>query len=331
MHLTEEPINGGSVTLNSGIIASVSGQYGVEVNKGTFDMEGGVITGNSDSYKAIEVKDGGTVTLNSGDVLGGDAEETKNVAIYGDITIEKSNTAGTVELKKGIVKGDVSVAGSAFTLTDGTVNDIKVGAAGTVNVNGGVVNTITDTAAGTAINIAGGTIGASADASTDAIAITNGTPVVVSNTATIGNEKAKTAVSITKGSLTVNGGAPVFKGAKVISAVPASASVTVSVTLSAAEAQYVGTNYGYVICNSQFATVATLDKASSGLTEAADMAITAGKFDGDVITDQARMFIKGGKFKNCPNLVDYGQTRHWLGLNYSLGEEDENEYMTVSK
>jgi hypothetical protein len=324
---------GGSVTLQSGKIECTASEvYGVAVEKGTFTMNGGTIKGNTTSYKAINVTDGGSVVLNSNDALGTDDATT----IYGDIDIAKTSTVGTVELKKGIVKGDVSVAGSTFTLTDGTVNDIKVGTAGTVNVNGGTVNSISDTAAGTAVNIKAGTIGA--EVKTAAISLTSGTPVVVEVTedTTIGNASASAAVNITKGSLTVTEGTgvPTFQGVKVIQAIPANAGEA-KVTLSDPNAIYEATDKGYVIYNSVYASMeaSVTDQAKDTPTQtkkkAATLDITAGNFDGDVITDNANQFISGGKFKNCMDLYDYGESKHWFVLGYALGSRAADGYMTV--
>jgi hypothetical protein len=340
---------GGKVTLKSGTITSVTEVYAVQVTKGTFDMEGGIIKGAT-TAKAITVVNGGTVTLKSQDVIGGDVEATKNVTILGAIDIAKTDAAGTVELQKGKVSGNVTVAGSTFTLTDGEVDEILVGAAGTLNVKGGTAKSIAEdtttesnTTAGTAINISGGTIGASLT-SGDAIKIVNGTPVTVNvaagATATIGTDKATNAVDITNGSLTVKGdGTPTFKGVTVITADPA-AKATVSVTLSAANAEYEATSSAtsncYVLKNSKFDDVAALianeakDEGDTAAT-AAKLSITGGYFNGDVITDAATLFINGGYFKGCTDLYKYGEERNWFVLGYGLGSvSTTTNYMPVS-
>jgi hypothetical protein len=339
-------IEEGEVVLEGGKITSVASVYAVKVAKGTFTMNGGVIKGTAETADAITVTDGGTVTLNSADKIGGTGED-KNYTIDGDILITNTTTAGTVTLKQGTVNGDVTVSGSSATVSSsfiqngGKVNDIKVGANGTVEVNGGEAASIADTAtnAGKGITVTGGTIGAEADNAIDTT--TGGTPVTINvaagGKATIGNEDAEAAIALKDGQLTVTGeGEPTLLGATVINIDDAAKSA--KVTLAAANAKYEATDKGYVLKNSKFDSVTELIAAEAAaaadddtleISAAAKLSITAGIFDGDVLTDASNQFIKGGQFKNCVDLYNKGVERNWFVLGYGLGKPGTDDYMTV--
>jgi hypothetical protein len=316
---------GGTVVVTKADITSSGDAVEVKSN-GSFTLNGGTIVAGSDK-DAVKLESG-AATLNSDAII---TASTKEYAVEGNITLTKGVAPGakasSVEQTKGVVKGDVTVTESSFTLTAGTVNGkIKAGKSATVKMNGGAVNSIEDASgadANTAVTITNGVVGSASEAT--AITLANGGKVTVEG-GTI--TASTTAVSANKGTLIVTGsGSPVLTAGTVISALPTNDN-DATVTLEAEKAQYVSTN-AYALINST-ASSPTTTSFTAGSTKKAKLSIKKGNFTGDVISDAATYFITGGNFRNCALLAAWGTQQNWFQVNFGLGAGDtETGYAPV--
>ena len=150
-------VNGGTLNLYSGQITQSYGQKGTDSNKygggvyvgsgGTFNLNGGDITGNSANFGGgVYVERNGTfnmydgtITGNNADIGGGVYVETSGKFIMKNTASVKNNTIGY-----GSTGGaGVYVNGGTFemydtaSVTNNTVNNINGSSGGGVNVNGG--------------------------------------------------------------------------------------------------------------------------------------------------------------------------------------------------
>jgi hypothetical protein len=316
---------GAQLILTSGALESTSANT-VE-SSGTFTVNGGTINAASNTQTAIELTDG-TATLNSTAVIN---SESTPYTINGEIDLKASaqGAGSTLTIAGSKVSGQVKAANSTLNLNSGSVASIEAGNAAQVNINGGNSGAITENnnlATKATITIAGGDIVASSDA---AITLTKGSEVIVNvaegNKASITGAAA--AVSVQKGTLEVKGaGTPTFKGEAAISAKSLSNAKDAKITLSAAKAEYIATGT-WAINNS---TITAITANTLGTEKAADLNITAGYFDGDVVSDAATYFIKGGYFKRCGNLSTYGKEHNWFVYGYGLtGTPGDSDYVPV--
>jgi hypothetical protein len=218
------------------------------------------------------VAGGGTFNLQSGEVKGtvtGTGEDKKTV---------------TVAISGGKLDG-ASASALALTSTNGTVEatisggEVTSAATATVALTGAAGKTLK-------LNVTGGKIASIGTNATDAAISETTGPATIDIQ---GGEITSTtgiAISLTQGSLTVEGTkeVKVEGAANAIKVVPAAASNTVVLDLKSAAASYKAPKAGKVL------EIATYDANSAS--------ITAGTFVGDIAATN-KHFIAGGKFQDC--------------------------------
>jgi hypothetical protein len=333
-------ITGGSVAGNTGA-ATIAASTDAIVNIANATITGGT---SADTDYLLSLATGSSATISGTSNL----THEKTVA---------SVNASTLKLENGTIKstGAVAIAAegtnSTITIENGSVTSTTkeaiTGNATAVAISGGTVSSDAEAAIfvkGGSLTISGGKVSASAeskqaikdDANAATISISAGEVTSDKDeaikliagselTVTGGAITGKTvAVDITSGTLSVPSGSPTLKGEVVISAVPAD-KATVEVTLAAAGATYTSTevNGEWAIYNSTYADGKAGDTAAS----AALLSITAGTFNGDIISDAKKYFIEGGYFKNCSNMEE--NSEDYFGTTKTYGKSDKAGYWTA--
>jgi hypothetical protein len=299
----------GTVKLEGGNVKNTDAAGAVNV-AGTFSQVGGTLEGASSGNTAIVVADGGTATINvpvtNVPAEGATPASTKEtLAVTGNVTVAGD---GTFNLQSGEVKGTVTGTGEdkktvtvaisggkldgasasalALTSTNGTVEatisggEVTSAAASTVALTGAAGKTLK-------LNVTGGKIASTGSNATDAaISETTTGPATIDIQ---GGEITSTtgiAISLTQGSLTVEGTeeVKVEGAANAIKVVPAAASNTVALALKSAAASYKAPKAGKVLAITNY--------------DANSASITAGTFVGDIEATN-KHFIAGGKFQDC--------------------------------
>jgi hypothetical protein len=298
----------GTVKLAGGNVKNSNAAGAVNV-AGTFNQVGGTLEGATSGNTAIVVVDGGTATINvpvtNVPAEGSTPASTKEtLAVTGNVTVAGG---GTFNLQSGEVKGTVTGTGedkktvtvaisggkldgasaSALTLTStaGTVEatisggEVTSAATATVALTGAAGKTLK-------LNVTGGKIASIGTNATDAAISETTGPATIDIQ---GGEITSTtgiAISLTQGSLTVEGTkeVKVEGAANAIKVVPAAASNTVVLDLKSAAASYKAPKAGKVL------EITTYDANSAS--------ITAGTFVGDIEATN-KHFIAGGKFQDC--------------------------------
>ena len=134
-------ISGGTVTLASGIISKAANS-GVQITSGTFNMNGGTITGNKGSNGGAVFMNGGKFYMNGGIITGNTAEDTG-----GGIQL----SGGTFILSGGYIDNNRASNGSGIYMFDGS---FSMGGSAVINKNNdvflssGKMITITETLTG---------------------------------------------------------------------------------------------------------------------------------------------------------------------------------------
>jgi hypothetical protein len=340
-------------------VVTVEGTLTLDLNGKTLTIgEGGSITvakGGTltvdDSQNSVQgaittILAGATINVEDGKlVLGTTTNDHKAVALKNEATstaVALNVTGGEVELTNTAVTGDINVAGGK--LTDTSTEAGKVSVTGDLSISdqgsatlayGAVTGKATVSGNETALTLTGGTLAVEAESGETAVTISGGASVSVTAATVTGEEYAfdvqegtltvsgaatitgtTAAVNVTKGELTVSGGAT-LSGETTIITVPAVAEDAV-ITLSG-KATYNATakKNPYVLYNHNAASNAP----------AAAIEITDGTFNGDVISDNAKWFIKGGKFSaDCTNLYTNKDT--YIHFLYEQGKTDGG-YMTI--
>jgi hypothetical protein len=268
------------------------------------------VTGAAAISGTVKAATSSTLTINNADAaITGDVTLTASSAtvtaksITGAIT---ESQAASLTLNEGKVVGGVTVTGVANAAETAQTKLI---------VNGGSIEQATGSAITAAtegiVEINGGSV-KSAGTSADAIAVTEG-KVTVKGGEISGT---KSAVNVTKGSLTVTGSKDIkltATNADVIASSPAN-DYEASITLDADKAYYNGAN---VINNKTDGKVAKL-------------AISAGYFSGEISTGDT-YFISGGYFKDC-TLTFVANKAAYLVYGYELSSATNDEgYAKVTK
>ena len=135
---------------------------GVDVSKGTFNMYGGSITGNTANTGAGVSMHNGTFNMYGGSITGNEAKNStsniENVGIGGGVYMEQNSTFnmydGTISNNTGEYGGGVYIhSKSVFNMSGGTIENNQATGNNTAFGGGGGVNIAGDT-----FNMSGGTI-----------------------------------------------------------------------------------------------------------------------------------------------------------------------------
>ena len=135
-------VSGGTATLRDNGIIRNAAASGVQITSGTFNMDGGTITGNKGSNGGAVFMDGGKFNMNGGIITGNTAEDTG-----GGIQL----SGGTFILSGGYIDNNRASNGSGIYMFDGFFN---MGGSAVINKNNDVflssskMITITETLTG---------------------------------------------------------------------------------------------------------------------------------------------------------------------------------------
>jgi hypothetical protein len=129
--------HGGTIVMNDGtaISGNTTGR-GVEIDGGTFTMNGGIISGNASVWDDIYdgsigggvfVKSNGTFIMNRGTISGNVGWGGSGVSVNGTFIMSGGNISGN---SGGFTGGGVWVNGGIFTMTDGFISGNNSGTNG---------------------------------------------------------------------------------------------------------------------------------------------------------------------------------------------------------
>jgi hypothetical protein len=338
---TTVTVNGGSVDLTAATVGAL-----VVANDGSLTLKDGAatagvtVTGGTNKQATFKVEKG-TISQSTSNAAIAASADAKVVISGGTIT--GNGTDAALQLTG---KSEATISGTA-ELVSGTGNVVDIKTASddankvTLNIEGspvlraaatGSVNAIaTDASSAKAvINISGGTFGkytttsGGKETSTElatAVDLESGTLNISGGTF----EGQTSAITVVDGTLNVTGAASFKSAGNVISAV--STTKSANINLAGEGATYEATSAVDDLTNP--AKGFAVFNYSSSTALIGTIAISKGKFIGDIASDKGTHFIDGGTFQNCDYLNLNDRPYLYVALGKSLVYNSTQKYFEV--
>jgi hypothetical protein len=316
--------NDGSLTLKDGAATAGVTVTGTTGKQATFKVEKGTIASGTDAIAAIVASTDAKVVISGGTITGRTSGAALQLTGKSEATISGSaelvsGTGNVVDIKSANAdasKATLNIEGSPVlrAATTGSVNAIATDASSAkavINISGGTFGKYTTTSGGTETSTE---LATAVDLKAGTLNISGGT-----------FEGQTSAIEVTAGTLNVTGAASFKSAGNVISATSTSSSANIN--LAGEGATYEATSAVDDLTNPTKGFAVFNYNSSTALI--GTIAISKGKFIGDIASDKGTHFIDGGTFQNCDYLNLNDRPYLYVALGKSLVYNSSEKYFEV--